>query len=326
MVTIDGALTGDSPCEKSGPPGVGRPGPQGRRGSRPPRPALPGPDRRGRARVALEPSRPRPRGRGPSTRRSRRPRRPATASRRCTCRASARTTRTPRWPDVRPEPPSELLYDGTNPDSQDRRPELPRVPPNGPPAGFAGPNDLWHQHNFNGGLCLNAAGVVIGGESDVDGRVRGRGGRKAPLERRVDAARLGRARLRVQLGRVRRRVPGARWPHRRDRVRQAGPEGIRRRRSARRSRRRAAPPPDAAASASGPELGEHRGDVGRALPRPPVAAAVVDDHGGVERARPLGDRRARRTDRRLRGTRPRAARAWRRRRVATPAPTVTAER
>ena len=36
---------------------------------------------------------------------------------------------------------------------------------NGEPVGFAGPNDHWHQHNSNGGLCFaNQGGTVIGGE------------------------------------------------------------------------------------------------------------------------------------------------------------------
>ncbi len=49
MHTIDGALTGDSPCEKSGPPGVGRPGRQGLRGPRSSRPPVPVPRDPGRA-------------------------------------------------------------------------------------------------------------------------------------------------------------------------------------------------------------------------------------------------------------------------------------
>ena len=36
--------------------------------------------------------------------------------------------------------------------------------PDGPPPGFAGPNDVWHQHNANGGLCLRG-NTVVGGEA-----------------------------------------------------------------------------------------------------------------------------------------------------------------
>ena len=52
----------------------------------------------------------------------------------------------------------------------------------GPPEGFAGPNDVWHQHASNGGLCLDKAGVVIGGERISEATCKARGGYKAGLE------------------------------------------------------------------------------------------------------------------------------------------------
>jgi hypothetical protein len=63
-----------------------------------------------------------------------------------------------------PSTPSELLYDGTKPDSHIVGLSYLVWHPGGPPEGFAGPNDLFHQHNANGGLCLKG-GAVVGGES-----------------------------------------------------------------------------------------------------------------------------------------------------------------
>ena len=61
-----------------------------------------------------------------------------------------------------------------DPDVEDRRPQLPRVPPAvAPPDGFAGTNDHWHQHNANGGLCFGKGGTVIGGEEHDTRGVRG---------------------------------------------------------------------------------------------------------------------------------------------------------
>ena len=62
-----------------------------------------------------------------------------------------------------PSHPSELLYAGTKPDSKIVGLSFLVYHPGGPPPGFAGPNDRWHQHNANGGLCLRG-GTVIGGE------------------------------------------------------------------------------------------------------------------------------------------------------------------
>jgi hypothetical protein len=63
-----------------------------------------------------------------------------------------------------PARPSELLYDGTKPDSHIVGLSYLVWHPDGPPRGFAGPNDVWHQHNANGGLCLRG-GSVVGGEA-----------------------------------------------------------------------------------------------------------------------------------------------------------------
>jgi hypothetical protein len=76
-----------------------------------------------------------------------------------------------------PANPSELLFDGTDPDSRLVGLSYLLVSFNGPPAGFAGPNDVWHQHNANGGLCLKG-GLVIGAESMSEETCRSLGGRK----------------------------------------------------------------------------------------------------------------------------------------------------
>jgi hypothetical protein len=79
-----------------------------------------------------------------------------------------------------PATPSELLYDGTTPDSKIVGLSYLVWHPGGPPPGFAGPNDHWHQHNANGGLCLRG-GVVIGGEETSRQECAARGGRKSLL-------------------------------------------------------------------------------------------------------------------------------------------------
>lgn len=80
-----------------------------------------------------------------------------------------------------PSRPSELLYDGTKPDSKIVGLSFLVWHPNGPPEGFAGPNDSWHQHNFNGGLCLKG-GVVVGAEALTQEECAARGGAKLGLE------------------------------------------------------------------------------------------------------------------------------------------------
>jgi hypothetical protein len=63
-----------------------------------------------------------------------------------------------------PAKPSELLFDGTDPDSKLVGLSYLVFHPGGAPEGFAGANDVWHQHNSNGGLC-SKGGLVIGGEA-----------------------------------------------------------------------------------------------------------------------------------------------------------------
>ena len=77
--------------------------------------------------------------------------------------------------------PSELLYDGTTPTSRIVGLSYLVWHPGGAPDGFAGPNDRWHQHNFNGGLCFNSFGVVIGAEDLSPAQCGARGGMKVPL-------------------------------------------------------------------------------------------------------------------------------------------------
>jgi Spy/CpxP family protein refolding chaperone len=77
-----------------------------------------------------------------------------------------------------PAAPSELLYDGTDPDSLLVGLSYLVLDTTGAPAGFAGENDIWHQHNANGGLCLNPNLEVIGGEDMSEEDCTARGGTK----------------------------------------------------------------------------------------------------------------------------------------------------
>jgi hypothetical protein len=80
-----------------------------------------------------------------------------------------------------PATPSELLYDGTTPDAKIVGLSYLVFHPGGAPDGFTGPNDRWHQHNFNGGLCLKG-GVVIGAESMSPKQCTAAGGAKVALD------------------------------------------------------------------------------------------------------------------------------------------------
>jgi hypothetical protein len=80
-----------------------------------------------------------------------------------------------------PSAPSELLFDGTTPDAKIVGLSYLVFHLGGPPEGFAGPNDRWHQHNLNGGLCLKG-GVVVGAESTSAAECKARGGSKVPLD------------------------------------------------------------------------------------------------------------------------------------------------
>jgi hypothetical protein len=79
--------------------------------------------------------------------------------------------------------PSELLFDGTNPDSQIVGLSYLVYNRGGAPEGFTGPNDHWHQHNANGGLCFSNGGgaTVIGGEELTEAECEDRGGTKREL-------------------------------------------------------------------------------------------------------------------------------------------------
>ena len=73
--------------------------------------------------------------------------------------------------------PEMLLYDGTDPTSRIVGLSYFVASPNGPPDGFAGPNDHWHQHI---GLCIKDR-VVVGGESTTPEECARRGGTKVGL-------------------------------------------------------------------------------------------------------------------------------------------------
>jgi hypothetical protein len=79
-----------------------------------------------------------------------------------------------------PGRPSELLFDGTRADSKIVGLSYLVWHPGGPPPGFAGPNDHWHQHNTNGGLCLRG-GLVVDGEDSSPAQCAKAGGHKTVL-------------------------------------------------------------------------------------------------------------------------------------------------
>jgi hypothetical protein len=79
-----------------------------------------------------------------------------------------------------PAKPSELLYAGTSLDSKLVGLSYLVWHHDGPPPGFAGANDRWHQHNANGGLCIKGA-VVVGGEDTSRQQCAARGGSKTLL-------------------------------------------------------------------------------------------------------------------------------------------------
>jgi hypothetical protein len=79
-----------------------------------------------------------------------------------------------------PARPSELLYAGTTPDAKIVGLSYLVWHRGGPPPGFAGDNDRWHQHNANGGLCLKG-GVVVAGEESTRQECANVGGRKTLL-------------------------------------------------------------------------------------------------------------------------------------------------
>jgi hypothetical protein len=92
----------------------------------------------------------------------------------------AHYTNVPLVAQFDPARPSELLYTGTSPDSKILGLSYLVYHQQGPPPGFAGPNDRWHQHNANGGLCLKGT-VVIAGEDSTRQQCAALGGRKTLL-------------------------------------------------------------------------------------------------------------------------------------------------
>lgn len=80
-----------------------------------------------------------------------------------------------------PATPSELLYDGTQPGSKLVGLSYLVYHPGGAPEGFPGPNDAWHQHNANGGLCFNRSAVVVAGEESTPEQCAALGGIKREL-------------------------------------------------------------------------------------------------------------------------------------------------
>jgi hypothetical protein len=79
-----------------------------------------------------------------------------------------------------PAHPSELLFDGTTPDAKIVGLSYLVYNKGGAPDGFAGPNDYWHTHSANGGLCVK--GIVIGGESMSKETCESLGGHKTGLQ------------------------------------------------------------------------------------------------------------------------------------------------
>ena len=80
-----------------------------------------------------------------------------------------------------PSLPSELLFDGTAPESKLVGLSYLVYHPGGAPEGFAGPNDVWHQHNANGGLCFDRTGLVLAAEDSSAEQCRALGGFKREL-------------------------------------------------------------------------------------------------------------------------------------------------
>ena len=80
-----------------------------------------------------------------------------------------------------PVHPSELLYDGTESDSKIVGLSYLVFSPAGAPEGFAGPNDFWHTHSANGGLCIKG-GIVVGAEDTSEEECAARGGNKVGLK------------------------------------------------------------------------------------------------------------------------------------------------
>lgn len=182
MIVLDGALTGDSPCELSGPPASVGQVKKDAEGHDHRGPLQQYPMTRAEREQLIEQQ---------AQARSVADKYPTVAS----AEADGYKKSTPYVPCIGahytkvslvskfdPAAPSELLYDGTNPDSKIVGLSYLILNPGGAPEGFAGPNDQWHQHNSNGGLCLNSQFVVIGNEATTKKECEARGGKKAKLD------------------------------------------------------------------------------------------------------------------------------------------------
>ncbi len=182
MIVLDGALTGDSPCELSGPPasvgqvqkdaeGHDQRGPlQQYSMSRAEREQLIQEQAQARAVAVKYPTVASAEADGYKK---------STPYVPC---IGAHYTKTSLVSKFDPAAPSELLFDGTTPDAKIVGLSYLVFNRDGAPKGFAGPNDQWHQHNSNGGLCLNSQFVVIGNESTTKKECEARGGKKAKLD------------------------------------------------------------------------------------------------------------------------------------------------
>ena len=80
-----------------------------------------------------------------------------------------------------PATPSELLYEGTEPTSRLVGLSYLLYNQGGPPEGFSGPNDVWHGHSSNGGMCFKNNVVVALEQVSVE-ECTELGGQKAALE------------------------------------------------------------------------------------------------------------------------------------------------
>ena len=114
-------------------------------------------------------------------------------------------------PGFDPSKPSELLFDGTKPDSQIIGLSYLVLHPGGAPDGLRrAERPLASAQRQRRPLLLEGRRHRDRGRAAQPGAVRGDQWREAGAARHLDAARLGRPRLGVLLGRVRTRVPRAR--------------------------------------------------------------------------------------------------------------------
>ncbi|HEY3724986.1 MAG TPA: hypothetical protein VGN59_16670 [Acidimicrobiia bacterium] len=180
-IIVTGALTGDSPCELSGPPASAGQTGQDAEGHDHRGPFKQDPITRDEA-MRLEAEQ--------TVARTVAVKYPTVAS----AEAAGYRKSTPYVPCIgahytntalagtfRLDAPSELLYDGTTPDAKVVGLSYLVFHPGGAPSGFTGPNDRWHQHTLNGGLCLKG-GLVIGSEKMSVKRCTAAGGAKAALK------------------------------------------------------------------------------------------------------------------------------------------------